>query len=329
VDVTEADVDVFVDRQLDESATWQAVERPAQIGDRVVVDILGTVGDDKIMENTDWEITLREETGWLPGFDEAFVGMSAGEQKSFSLTYPEESASRYKGQTASFAVTVKEVRARVKPELTDEMVTEWGEYTDVADFRAKKLSELGEAGKQRAESELMDAAMDALTEQATFAYPPVAVDREVSDILRDLQVRVSGAGYSLDDFLRLQGTSLERYRVQVRPAAERRLKAQLAINKLAELEKIEVAKEESEAEFQRLIDASESEEQAQAFREVFGSEQGLHLLYHDVMNRKTMARLREIVTGTAPEVMQDSPAPAAVEAVEEEKSAESETADAA
>lgn len=306
MDVTEADVDAFVDGQLDERAVWQAVERPAQIGDRVVVDILGTVGEDKIMENTDWEITLREETGWLPGFDEAFVGMSAGEQKSFSLTYPEESASRYKGQTASFEATIKEVRDRVKPELTDELVAEWGDYTDIADFRAKKLAELKEAAERRAEGELNDAAVDALVAQATFSYPPVAVEREIEGIVRDLRVRVSGAGYSLEDFLRLQGTSLEKYREQVRPAAERRMKAQLVINKLAELEQIEVTTEENEAELQRLVDDAGSAEQAQAVQEVFASEQGMHLLYHDVLNRKTLARLREIVTGTAPEVAQPS-----------------------
>jgi trigger factor len=306
VDVTEADVDVFVDGQLDERAAWQAVERSAQIGDRVVVDILGTVGDDKIMENTDWEITLREETGWLPGFDEAFVGMSAGEQKSFSLTYPEESASRYKGQTASFEAAVKEVRDRVKPELTDELVAEWGDYTDVADFRARKLAELKEAAERRAEGELNDAALDALAAQATFSYPPVAVEREIEDILRDLRVRVGSTGYSLEDFLRLQGTSLEKYREEVRPAAERRMKAKLAINKLAELEQIEVTAAENEAEFQRLVDDAQNEEQAQAVQDVFASEQGMHLLYHDVLNRKTLARLREIVTGTVSEVEQPS-----------------------
>ncbi len=310
--VTETDVDAFVAQQLNQRATWQAVERPAEIGDRVVVDIVGTVGEDKIMENTDWEITLREESGWLPGFDEAFVDLSAGDQKSFTLTYPEESASRYKGQTATFEAIVKEVRAKVQPELTDEMVAEWGEYTDIADFRAKKLAELKEAGERRAESELVDVAVNALVEQATFGYPPVAIEREVNDILLDLQRRVTGAGYSLEDFLRLQGTSIEKYRAQVRPAAENRLKAQLAMNKLAEAEKIEVSTEENQAELQRLLDTTENEEQAEAMREVFGSEQGLHLLYHDVMNRKTIERLREIVTGVAP---------AAPEAVKTEETA--------
>ncbi len=116
--------------------------------------------------------------------------------------------------------------------------------------------------------------------------------------------RSTATGYSLEDFLRLQGTSLEKYREQVRPAAERRMKAQLALNKLAELEQIEVTTEENQAELQRLVDDAQSEEQAQAVQEVFATEQGMHLLYHDVLNRKTFARLREIVTGTAPEVEQ-------------------------
>ena len=96
----------------------------------VKVDIVGTVGENSIMDNKDWELTLRGESGWLPGFDEAFVGLSAGDEKEFDITYPEDSLSKYKGQTAHFKVNVKEVRAKVTPELNDEFVKTLGEYTD-------------------------------------------------------------------------------------------------------------------------------------------------------------------------------------------------------
>jgi trigger factor len=319
VNVTEADVDKFLDAAREERATWAAADRPAAMGDHVLVDIRGAVGDDQILNNQDWELTLREEGGWLPGFDQAFVGLKAGDVKSFSLTYPEDSTSRYKGQTADFETTIKEVRGRVTPEVTDELVKELGEYADVTDFRAKKLAELQEQGVQRAEAELTDAGMQAIVDQAVFAYPPAAVDDVVRDMLRDLQVRVSGAGYSLEDFLRLQGTNLERYREQIRPAAERRLKGQLVLTELAVLEQINVSEEESQAELQRMVSEASSEEQAQMFREVFGSEQGLHLLYHDLLNQKTVARLRAVVTGTAPDL------PAGEPAAESEAPATSET----
>ena len=57
------------------TATLQTVERAAALGDSVLVDIRGTVGEETIMDNHDWQLTLRGEGGWLPGFDEAFVGL--------------------------------------------------------------------------------------------------------------------------------------------------------------------------------------------------------------------------------------------------------------
>ena len=95
INVSEADVDKLVEQANEARAALDVVERPAQIGDTVVVDITGTVDEDTIMDNHDWELVLKGEGGWLPGFDEAFAGMSAGDEKDFALTYPEDSASRY------------------------------------------------------------------------------------------------------------------------------------------------------------------------------------------------------------------------------------------
>ena len=81
----EGEVDEFLEQQRSQRATWTDIERAAEIGDTVVVDIKGTVGDDTIMDNQDWELILKEESGWLPGFDEAFVGMAAGDEKTFTL----------------------------------------------------------------------------------------------------------------------------------------------------------------------------------------------------------------------------------------------------
>ena len=105
VTVGEADVDAALDAARAAAATLQTVERAAALGDSVLVDIKGAVGEETIMDNQDWQLTLRGEGGWLPGFDEAFVGLSAGDEKAFELSYPEDSSSRFKGQAASFQVT--------------------------------------------------------------------------------------------------------------------------------------------------------------------------------------------------------------------------------
>ena len=84
VDVTDADVDEVVEQQRTSRTTWVEIDRPAEVGDTVTLDIHGSVGEDTIMDNHDWDLLLKEEVGWLPGFAEAFVGMAAGDQKAFT-----------------------------------------------------------------------------------------------------------------------------------------------------------------------------------------------------------------------------------------------------
>lgn len=296
----EADVDAVLEQARKANMKVQPVARPAQIGDAVLVDITGAVGDDTIMDNHDWELTLRGEAGWLPGFDEAFVGLSAGDAKSFDLTYPEDSASRFKGQVAHFAVTVKDVKSKVLPELDDELARSLGDYTDLADYRAKKLAELSKQRADEALAKLNDAAVEALAAHATLAYPPVVVDETVDELVRDMEMRLSNIGYTLNDSLRLQGKTLDAYRQELRPVAEKRVRGRLVLTELAVREGITATPEEEQAELERMVAEAKDEASGKAIREVFGTENGLRMVRQDLVTDKTLTRLRAIVTGQAP-----------------------------
>jgi trigger factor len=268
----------------------------------VVVDIRGSVGEDTIMDNHDWEIALAGgESGWLPGFDDAFVGMKAGDQKTFTLRYPAESASRYRGQEATFEAALKEVRRRVWPEINDEFARSLGDYADLADLRAKTQAQLTVQRASEAEAAFNNKAIEALIEKTTFAYPPAAVEDMLDEMVSDAEIRVSDSGYKFEDFLRLQGMTTDRYREQLRPAAERRLKSRLALNEFAEAEGIMVAPEESQAELDRMANDASDENQAQRIRDTFNTEPGLWLIGRDLRTRKALARLREIATAAASE----------------------------
>lgn len=297
VEVGEADVDVMLEQARAARMALETVDRPAAFGDTVVVDIKGVVGENTIMDNHDWELSLHNEAGWLPGFDEAFVGLSAGDEKAFELIYPEDSASRYKGQVASFQARVKAVKAKVLPEVTDEFVKTLGDYADVADYRARKLAELTAARAAEAEIKLTDQAMDALIERATLRYPPAAVDDMVDDMVRDMEMRLSEIGYTLNDSLRLQGKTLEGYRAELRPVAEKRLRGQLVLAEFIKREGIAVTAEEQQAELARLVAGATDEAYADEIREFLGSESGLGMIERDLMSTKALARLRDIVTG--------------------------------
>lgn len=306
VEVGDADVDALLSQAQVSRASHEAVDRAAELDDIVKVDIVGTVEDATIMDNKDWELTLRGESGWLPGFDEAFVGLKAGDTKAFDITYPEDSFSKFKGKTAHFEAAVKEVRAKVIPELDDEFAKSLGDYADLADYRAKKLAELRAQREAEAENKLDDSAVDALIAQAKLAYPPVAVEDTVHEMLHDLEHRMRNVGYSLEDSLRLQGKTLAQYEEELRPIAERRVKARLVVQELGRRENIAVSGEEVEAELQRMIGEPKDEGTRKAMQEAFGSTEGRALIERDLVTSRTLERLRALVTGKA--AMDEAPA---------------------
>ena len=298
----EADVDAALDSARTAAATLQTVDLPAALGNSVLVDIRGTVGEETIMDNQDWQLTLRGEGGWLPGFDEAFVGLSAGGEKTFSLTYPEDSSSRFKGQVANFDVKVKEVKSKVQPVVDDEFVKTLGDYADLADYQAKKLAEITEQRTKEAEQKLNETAIEALVAGASLAYPQVAVDALAHQMLHELESRLTNIGYTLEDYLRLQGKTVEQYENELKPSAEKRLQGQLVLAELAKREGITVTDDEKQAELDRVAGQASDAENAAAIREAFGSEAGLRVIESDLRTDKALARLRAIVTGQAPEL---------------------------
>jgi trigger factor len=302
VNVTEVDVDQALEAAQEQRATWQTVERPVQVGDTVVLDIHGAVGDETIMDNHDWELLIREESGWLPGFDEAFIGMTAGQEKAFTLRYPEDSASRFKGKEVSFQATVNQVKGRARPALDDDLVRSLGDYADLADYRVKKRTELTEQRKITAENKLSDDAIQALIDRATLSYPPLALEETLDEMMNEVRRRVASLGYSMEDFVRLQGTTMEAYRAQLQPAAERRLKGQLVLSALAVEEGITVTPEDKQAEFDRIVGSAQNEEQADNLRQTLQTDMGQWMIEQDLKTQRTLARLREIVTGQAPEL---------------------------
>jgi len=321
VEVTEADVDEVLEQARNSRVSHEVVERAAALNDIVKVDIVGKVGENTIMDNHDWELTLRGESGWLPGFDESFVGLSADDEKEFEITYPEDSLSKYKGQTAHFKVHVKEVRAKVLPELDDAFAQSLGEYSDLADYRSKKLEELRKQRETESTNQLNDDAIEALIGKAKLAYPPIAVHETAHEMLHDMEQRMKNVGYTLEDSLRLQGKTVQQYEQELMPVAERRVKARLVLAELAEREAIEVTDEEVEAELQRMGGQTESEDTRKAILDAFGTDQGRAIIRQDLRTSKTLERLRAIATGAEPA--------AAVPAVESAVAAQSETADPA
>ncbi len=313
VSLDEAEVEKTLERIQRAQGQWQPVERPAQWDDLVVVDIVGTIGDEVVLKNEERELILTADSSYpAPGFQDEIVGVSAGQDAAFDLRYPEDIASeRLAGQEVHFEVHIHEVKELELPPLDDELAQTVGDYETLDDLRAEIRTNLQRRMEREAEEKYATEVLTKVVEGATIEFPSVMVEDEIDRIVADQQQRLKQEGLSYSDFLAMNGKTEEEHRRDLRPMAENRVRRYLVLGKIVELEKLKVNEEEIEAaiEARSLLFG----EHAAAMREVFSSPAGVQAVASDILGDKAWERLLAIAKGEAPELEEDE------EAEEEEK----------
>lgn len=319
--VLDEEVDEALQQLRERYAEWVPVDRPAAYDDMLVMDIKGTVGDEEIMSQQNWERVLQEESsGSLPGFDAALVGLSTGDEHSFDVTYP-EGATRWAGETARFEVTLHGVKAKELPPLDDELAQTIGEHETLDELQEAVREDL--RAQREAESDYEGKVLDALVEQAQIEFPPLMLDKELDDLLADHDRLLRQQGMPLDEWLRVSGKSVEQYREENRPPAERRLKRSLALSELVEQEELAVEDADVDEEIERRV-ARQSSDTAQQLRELLDSSSGRQMVRKDLLTQKARQRLLSIAKGE----FEPSAAEEGAEAAQEGDAEDGERADA-
>jgi trigger factor len=296
--VTDEDINERLSEIQQENGQWVPVERPAEFGDQVVVDMEGNAGDELIMSNEDHEMILEDgATIPLPGFHKEVVGMSVGEDKTFTLTVPEDDdVEEAVGQEATVTVHLHTVREEDLPALDDDLAMMVGDYDSLDDLRAALREEMETAAFQQAEAEYLDKVLDAMIEGAAqIEYPPQAVDREASLVLSQMERNLAMSGLQLDTYLGMIGKTRESYMQELRPAAEDRLKRRLVLDQVAELEGLEAAPDELEAEIERFSEMAG--EEAEQMRAMLESPEGRQSVASDLVMTLAQERVVQIGKG--------------------------------
>ncbi len=244
-EVTEAEIDAQVDMLMSYHSTFEDADRAVEDGDYVTADIKNVKNAEAISGEGRM---VAVGAGNLPkAFDEALVGMKAGETKEVSWTPEVEGAPE-----AAVEVTVKNVRERKTPELTDEFVKENFGFDDIAAMRdavkleleADKTSQLPQLKENRAVSKLAERLeldeMDADYEQSVF-----------QDLGQNFLQSLSSRGMTLDTWLSANGLTSEAFIADLHRQANDVARESLALDALARELKIEVTDEDIDEEFKR------------------------------------------------------------------------------
>ncbi len=255
---TEEEVNAQIEQvRARNSRTVDITDRAAAEGDIAVIDYEGSVDGVPFEGGKSEKYNLTLGSGqFIPGFEEQIVGHNAGDAFDVNVTFPTEyHAAELAGKEAVFKTVLHEIKFNELPELDDEFAKDVSEFDTFAEYKADVEAKITERHNAEADREVENKLIDKLIENLEADIPEAMFITETENQVRDYDNRLRMQGLDLNTYLKYTGMTLDNMREQFRPIAEKQVKTRLALEKIAELENIEVTEEEIEAELQKIADA--------------------------------------------------------------------------
>ncbi|MHB8096164.1 MAG: trigger factor [Erysipelotrichaceae bacterium] len=194
---------------------------------------------------------------FIPGFEDALVGMKSGEEKDVTLTFPENyQAEHLAGQEVVFKVKVNEIKSKQLPALNDDFAKEVNQKDiDSLDaLKAKFETDILADKAKKAEDDYNNALLTRVVESSTLEVPAVLVDDETQTMLEDFANRLQQQGFSLKQYTEITGQTEDDLRAQMRIDAEGKVKVRLVLDAVAKAENITVTHEEIDNEYKTIAE---------------------------------------------------------------------------
>ncbi|HUH08506.1 MAG TPA: trigger factor, partial [Egibacteraceae bacterium] len=321
-ELADEDVQEQLDSLRERFAELDTVQRPAQVGDYVVVTLTGKQGEDKVDdasgEDLLYEVKDPKETE--SALDEALLGTEAGGIVTFSDT-PGEDAGELAGVTLDFTALVKEVKAKRLPDLDDEFALTASEFDTIEELTEDLRKRLARQKRALAAAALRGRVVEAVTEQVDVPLPKALVDAEVRGRLQRLAYQAEQSGLSLQQYLQATGADAETITSQIEAEARKTVKAQLVIDAIGEEIGVEVNREDLGEEVSR--HAAQTGRPPEELARFLTHPDRIGGLISDVFRRKAIDHLVEAVQVLSP----PPPEPEIDEVEEVEEAAAVEPAD--
>ena len=258
VAVTDEDVDREIETIRERnSREIDVTDRPAEMGDTTVIDFEGFC-DGVAFEGgkgTDYALKLGSGS-FIPGFEEQIVGKSIDEEFDVNVTFPEEyHAADLAGKPSVFKVKIHAITKVELPELDDDFAKDVSEFDTFAEYKADVKAKIEKRHEASAENAVEDKLVEALIEKLEADIPEPMFVAETENFVRDYDTRLRSQGLDLNTYFKYTGMNLDSLREQMRPQAERQVKARLALEKIAALENLEATEEDINAEYEKIASA--------------------------------------------------------------------------
>jgi trigger factor len=259
VEVSDEDVDLELDLLRRRNARLEDAEaETATAGLVAVVDLDSYRGPRRLKNRSRADLLVdMDDTQGVPAFNVAIEGARIGETREMPVRYPPDHRDPvFAGKEILHKLTVKALKHKVVPELTDEFARSVGNVDNVEELRAKVRSSLEATAAEVADNEVRDQVLEYVVARSEVHFPDVLVQEQVADMLSSRAEALEERGLTLDDYLGARGIDYATYERELREEARRLIRTQLVVEEVTAQEKIEVTDEEVDEEIARMARAA-------------------------------------------------------------------------
>lgn len=254
-EVTEEELNEALNNLREEHAELVVKEGAIEDGDTVIFDFEG-FKDDEAFEGgkaDNYELVIGSNS-FIPGFEEAMIGLSAGEEKDIDLTFPEDyHVEDLKGADVVFKVKVHEVKEKQVPELNEDFLDFLDEeFESVEALKDSIKKEMEEAKAVQEENRMNEELLLEVANGAKIDIPEAMIEEEKNQMFHEFEQRLSQQGLNFELYSQILGQTEEDLKEQMHDDAILRIRTRLVLEKVAEVEDIKVEKEEIEEEYEKL-----------------------------------------------------------------------------
>lgn len=259
ITVSAKDIEAELVKLQEEQAELQLKEGAVENGDTVVMDFEG-FKDGVAFEGGKGENYTLEigSNSFIPGFEQAMIGMVSEDEKDLDITFPEEyHVEDLAGQPVVFKVKLHEVKTKVLPELNDEFVEllDDEEITSLDALKDSIKKNLKAQREQAEEDRVNEELVETISNNAKINIPAAMIEEELNQMFNEFNQRLAQQGMNFDLYSQILGQSEEDVKEQMREDAEKRVRTRLTLEKIAEVEGLKVEDEEIEKEFTTISEA--------------------------------------------------------------------------
>ena len=254
-EVTDEEVEAELKKEQEKNSRTITVEdRAAEKGDIVTIDFEGTVDGETFQGGSgkDYPLTLGSGT-FIPGFDDQLIGAKAEDVVDVHVTFPEDyNSEELKGKAAVFKCTVHKIETKELPELDDDFAKDVSEFDTLEEYKNSLREDLKKKKEDEAKREKENAAVDKAVANAQMEIPDAMLGTQAAQMVDNFARRLSAQGMSMEQYMQYTGQNAAALQEQMKPQALKQIQTRLVLEKVAQVENIQISDERLEEEFEKM-----------------------------------------------------------------------------